>query len=112
MKFMTAREAREKMGQPDKFSVELARKQYKEAKPKIFREIEIGVAEGKTEIEIDVSYSSSWSRYSFKSYKEEFIRLVNDLLPSLGYSVYFKVLPEETTHDHWGELYICWNNEE
>jgi len=111
MKFMTAREARERMGQPDKYSVDLAKKQFKEVKPKIFREIEIGVAEGKVEIEIDVLYPASFAKYSLKNYKEKFISLVNDLFPSLGYSVYFKKLPEETTCSHWGELYISWNEE-
>lgn len=112
MKFMTAREAREKMGQPDEFSVKLAKKHFKEAKPKIFRAIEIGVAEGKTEIEIDVQYPLSFSEYSHENYKRKFISLANDLLSSLGHSVYFKEIPDELTLDHWGELYISWNNEE
>lgn len=115
MKFMTAQEAREKMGQIDKTAVKLARKAFKNSKKEILNEIKIGTAEKKTEIKVNMYYPFFFfeePKYSRKNYEEEFKNLMIGFLTSQGYSVRFRCDWSSAYPRYWGILYISWKNEE
>lgn len=115
MRFMTAREARERMGEVDKTAVKIARKQFKEKKSVILRTIEIGLAEKKTEVKIGIWYPTfifEEPKYSYEVYKEEFMNAVSSFLISRGYSLYFKMCKPPYLGDHWSDLHISWKENE
>lgn len=111
MKSMTAREARERMGQPDKKAMKLAKSQFKEIKKEALKTIKIKLAEEKTEIDIKVEYPIfifKEPEYSREVYKKELIRLVESFFTSRGYSVYFQILKSPCWGDRWSNLFISW----
>lgn len=111
MKCITAREARERMGQPDKTAIKFAKREFKKEKKKILKNIEIGVSEKKECIYSNAYYPSLFfeePRFSRVIYEEEYKRLMRDFFTTLGYSVRFRCDWSSACLYYWGVFYISW----